>query len=124
MPNVMPFQVFFPLVGALLDVSFAASLIWALLQLHYHPDGGFSLTGPALVFYLLFVLIDVLAAALAFALEPEENWRLLPLLIAQRIIYRQLMSYVAIRAVLSAATGQQRGWGKLERKASVVAAGD
>ncbi|TSA87153.1 glycosyltransferase [Deinococcus detaillensis] len=124
LPNVMLFQVFFPLVGALLDVSFAASLIWALLQLHYHPDGGFSLTGPALAFYLLFVLIDVLAAALAFALEPEENWRLLPLLIPQRIIYRQLMSYVAIRAVLSAAAGQQRGWGKLERKASVVAAGD
>ena len=119
LPNVVLFQVFFPLVGALLDLSFVTSLAWALLQWRYHPDGGFSPTGPVLLFTLLFILIDVLAATIAFALEPSEDWRLLPLLLPQRVIYRQLMSYVAIRAVLSALRGHQRGWDKLERRASV-----
>lgn len=121
LPNVLLFQVFFPLIGILLDLSFVLSLGWALLQLHYHPDGGFSPTGPVLVFSLLFIVIDLLAAALSFALEPSEDWRLLPLLIPQRVIYRQLMSYVAIRAVIAALKGNSRGWNKLERQGSVQA---
>lgn len=120
LPNVVLFQVIFPLVGAVLDLSFVTSLAWALLQWHYHPDGGFSPTGPVLLFTGLFILIDALAAALAFVLESDEDWRLLPLLIPQRIIYRELLSYVAIRAVIAALKGQQRGWGKLERRGSVT----
>ncbi len=119
LPNVVLFQVFFPLVGAILDLSFVTSLAWALLQWRYHPDGGFSPTGPVLLFSLLFILIDVIAAAIAFLLEPGEDWKLLPLLLPQRVVYRQLMSYVAIRAVISAVKGHQRGWGKLERRGSV-----
>ncbi|GMA14285.1 glycosyltransferase (plasmid) [Deinococcus metallilatus] len=120
LPNVLLFQVLFPLVGALLDLSFLTSLAWALLQWRNHPDGGFSPTGPVLLFTALFLLVDLLAAGIAFALEPGEDWRLLPLLLPQRAVYRQLMSYVAIRAVLNALQGRERGWGKLERKATVA----
>ncbi|MDV6373146.1 hypothetical protein [Deinococcus arenicola] len=48
-------------------------------------------------------------------MERGENRRLLPLLIPQRFFCRSITSYVAIRAVLAATQGQQRGWGKLER---------
>lgn len=119
LPNVVLFQVLFPLVGAVLDISFITSLAWALLQWHYHPDGGFSPTGPVLIFTGLFILIDALAAAIAFVLEPGEDWRLLPLILPQRVIYRELMSYVAIRAVIAALKGQRRGWGVQERRGSV-----
>lgn len=120
LPNVLLFQVLSPLLGAVLDLTFVTSLAWALLQWHYHPDGGFTPAGPVLLFTLLFIVVDFLAAAVAFALEPGEDWRLLPLLLPQRLIYRQLMSYVAIRAVIGALQGQRRGWGKLERTANVV----
>ncbi len=120
LPNVLLFQVLSPLLGAVLDLTFVTSLAWALLQWHYHPDGGFTPAGPVLLFTLLFIVVDFLAAAVAFALEPGEDWRLLPLLLPQRLIYRQLMSYVAIRAVIGALQGQRRGWGKLERTASVT----
>lgn len=119
LPNVVLFQVLFPLVGAVLDISFITSLVWALMQWHYHPDGGFNPTGPVLIFTGLFILIDALAAAIAFALEGGEDWRLLPLILPQRVIYRELMSYVAIRAVMAALKGQQRGWGQQERRGSV-----
>lgn len=122
LPNVLLFQVVSPLVGAALDLSVVTSLAWALWQWRVHPDGGFSPQGPVLLFTTLFVLMDVLAAAIAFALERDEDWRLLPLLLPQRVVYRQLMSFVAIRAVLAALRGQGRGWGKLERRGSVTPA--
>lgn len=114
------FQVIFPLLGALLDLTFVLSLLWGLFQWQSHPSTGFVASGP-LIFTGLFILIDLAAAALAFWMERDEDRRLLPLLIPQRFIYRQIMSYVAIRAVLAATQGQQRGWGKLERSGHVQA---
>ncbi|OLV18729.1 glycosyltransferase [Deinococcus marmoris] len=120
LPNVALFQVIFPLLGALLDLTFVLSLLWGLFQWQSHPSTGFVASGP-LIFTGLFILIDLAAAALAFWMERDEDRRLLPLLIPQRFIYRQIMSYVAIRAVLAATQGQQRGWGKLERSGHVQA---
>lgn len=121
LPNVLLFQVLSPLVGAALDLSFVGALAWAALQWQYHPDAGFAPSGPVLLYSGLFILIDLLAGAVAFALEGGEDWRLLPLLLPQRVVYRQLMSYVAIRAVFAALSGQRRGWGTLERTGSVTA---
>jgi hypothetical protein len=70
-------------------------------------------------FASLFVVVDLAAAVLAFLLERKENFRLLVLLVWQRFFYRQLMYYVAFRAVLASLRGGEVGWGKLERKATV-----
>jgi len=67
----------------------------------------------------LFVAVDYLAAALAFALERGENKWLLAGLFWQRFFYRQLMYYVAIKSTLASLRGALVGWGKLERKATV-----
>ena len=43
----------------------------------------------------------------------------MPLLVLQRFGYRQLMYWVVLRALFTAAIGPLVGWGKLERKATV-----
>lgn len=45
------------------------------------------------------------------------------LLVAQRLVYRQLMYSVVIRALLSALRGPWVGWGKLERSGRVTVTG-
>jgi hypothetical protein len=61
----------------------------------------------------------LLTGFLAYALEGIPAWDL-TLLFFQRIYYRQLMLYVLARSLLFALRGRLVGWGKLERKASVL----
>lgn len=125
LPNVVVFQIVFPFVSALLDFAMLGTLAWTLLQIHYHPADGAAASGvQALAFYALFLAVDFLGAAVAFALERGEDWRLLPWVLPQRFFYRQLLYVVAIRALFTALRGPRVGWGKLERKATVAAAGD
>ena len=72
-------------------------------------------------YWLIFTLIDLLAAFIAFALERREKWRLLWLLIPQRIGYRQIIYYVVLKALAQALRGPRVGWGKLERSGRVAA---
>lgn len=58
----MLFQVLFPLVGALLNLTFMLSLLWGVFQWQSHPSAGFVASGP-LVFTGLFILMDLAAAA-------------------------------------------------------------
>jgi len=126
LPNVFLFQIAFPFVSALLDVYMVLSLLWAGFQSFYHPlSATSSEPNHALMYYGLFLAVDLAAAALAFVLEKNEDWRLLPWLPLQRFFYRQLLYWVAIQAALSALRGGRVGWGVLERKATVrVEGGD
>jgi cellulose synthase/poly-beta-1,6-N-acetylglucosamine synthase-like glycosyltransferase/peptidoglycan/xylan/chitin deacetylase (PgdA/CDA1 family)/spore germination protein YaaH len=121
-PNVLIFQIFFPFISSLMDIALIAQLLWVLLQTQFHPTSD-PLAGisHSLWFYALFMAVDALAATIAFALERDEDWRLLPWLLPQRFFYRQLMYFVAIKAAIAALRGTAVGWGKLERKASVPA---
>ena len=74
-----------------------------------------------LIYYLVFLLIDLGSATLALMMERREKWRLVPLLVLQRFGYRQLMYWVVLKALFTAAIGPLVGWGKLERKATVGA---
>jgi len=120
LPNIVLFQVLFPLVSPVLDATLVFSLCATLLHAWQNPgaDVAQSLTETSL-YYLLFTSIDFCTAALAFHMEPAEDKRLLVWLIPQRFVYRQLMYYVAIKSVLAALRGFEVGWGKLERKATV-----
>ena len=68
--------------------------------------------------------IDLSAAAIAMAFERKENWGLLWWLVVQRFGYRQLMNYVVAKSVVSALMGRLVGWGKAERKATVMVAAE
>jgi len=121
MPNLILFQVLFPLVSPMMDLQMLASLVAAVLQRHQHPaEYSADLLNRTLFFYALFVVVDLAAGALAFALERKEDWKLLLWLPLQRFAYRQLMYYVVVKSTVAALRGTRVGWGKLERKATVT----
>jgi peptidoglycan-N-acetylglucosamine deacetylase len=124
-PNILIFQILLPLVSPFIDIMFAVGAIWYAIQKHYHPDS----TDPAsfqklLLFFVVFLIIDFLASALAFALErrvpeaPEDGW-LLSQVWLQRFAYRQLFSWVLFRTLKRAVTGRPFAWDKLDRTAAV-----
>ena len=122
MPNVMTFQVFFPLVSPLMDLMMITSLAGLWLQRVQHPlDFNMQAFDHVLFYYALFVALDFLTAIIAFALERDEDWSLLLWLFFQRFFYRQLMYYVVWRSVVSAVSGRLVGWHRVERKATVDA---
>jgi hypothetical protein len=67
------------------------------------------------------ILSAICLRRFAFLLERRERWGLLWWLFLQRFCYRQVMYYVIIKSVATAARGTLVGWGKLERKATVNA---
>ncbi|MBI3657026.1 MAG: glycosyltransferase [Acidobacteria bacterium] len=122
LPNVWIFQILFPFISPLMDFM----LIWASIS-----DGLGRLAHPreytttnlnsVLFYYALFLAVDWLAAALAFAMEKRERKSLLWWLFLQRFCYRQVMYYVMVKSVLAAVHGALVDWGKLARKATVSA---
>ncbi|MBU6374329.1 MAG: glycosyltransferase [Alphaproteobacteria bacterium] len=123
LPNVLVFQVVFPLISPVMDGLLAASLFGAAVSLAMHPGGALpSGFGQALAFYALFQLVELAGGALSFAFDTGEDWRLLPLVIVQRFCYRQLLYFTAVRALLAAARGGVMEWGKLARMARLKAA--
>jgi cellulose synthase/poly-beta-1,6-N-acetylglucosamine synthase-like glycosyltransferase len=121
-PNVLVFQIIFPLVSPLMDLMMILSITWAAWQNHYHPIDYSSLYAfkKIITYYIFFLVIDLITAAIPFILEHKENWTLIIWLPLQRFYYRQLMYYVAIKSVLTVLRGRMVGWGKFERKATVT----
>ena len=125
LPNIVIFQILLPLVSPLIDIMFAFGTIWYFIQKHFHPDS----TDPAsfhklVAFFFVFLVVDFLASALAFALErrrPDEKedvW-LLSQVWLQRFAYRQLFSVVLFKTLKRALEGRKFAWDKLERTAAV-----
>src|SRR5579872_3528432 len=125
LPNIVIFQILLPLVSPLIDIMFAVGAIWYFIQKHFHPDS----TDPAsfhklVAFFFVFLVIDFLASAVAFALErrhpddKEDMW-LLSQVWLQRFAYRQLFSVVLFKTLKRALEGRKFAWDKLERTAAV-----
>ena len=121
MPNVWIFQILFPLISPVMDLTLIWTFISALLEKVESPEYATNNFKQVLFYYALFLAIDWIGAAFAFAMEKRERWSLLWWLFLQRFCYRQIMYYVMIKAVWKAARGAIVGWGKLERKATVEA---
>ena len=122
MPNVWIFQILFPLISPVMDFLLIYTLVSTLLDRLQQPS-AFSFTNlrQVLFYYALFLAVDWCAACFAFLLERKERWRLLWWLFLQRFCYRQVMYYVMVKSVVTAARGVLVGWGKLARKATVQA---
>jgi cellulose synthase/poly-beta-1,6-N-acetylglucosamine synthase-like glycosyltransferase len=121
-PQAAVFKVLFPVLLPLMDLTALASIGLLIVRRFERPGDWNEGLLRLLVFCGLFLAADYLAAAVALMLEGDEQWGLLPWLGLQRFFYRQLLSYVAIKSLLSAVRGKIVPWGKLKREGSVTAA--
>jgi len=121
LPNIVIFQLLFPLISPLMDLLTVVSVLIYELQRYYH---GVSYSNANLLriagFYLIFLAVDYLACILAFVLERKEDWKLLIWLLWQRLLYRQVMYYIALKSVFAALRGSPVPWARVERKATVA----
>ncbi len=120
LPNIFVFQIVLPLVSPVLDLLFLGSLLlWGLAQLHITQIPQLWTAADvqrSVVFFLGFLIIDVLTCMIAFALERHEDWTLLIPVLLQRFYYRQLMYIVLFRSVKEAVSGRPVGWRGVEKE--------
>jgi cellulose synthase/poly-beta-1,6-N-acetylglucosamine synthase-like glycosyltransferase/peptidoglycan/xylan/chitin deacetylase (PgdA/CDA1 family) len=120
LPNIFVFQILLPLVSPVLDLLFLGSLVlWGLAGLHVTQIPHLWTTEDvqrSVVFFLGFLIIDVLTCVIAFALERHEDWTLLIPVLLQRFYYRQLMYIVLFRSVKEAVSGRPVGWKGVEKE--------
>ncbi|MGH9714513.1 MAG: glycosyltransferase [Candidatus Acidiferrales bacterium] len=117
-PNIFLFQILLPLVSPIIDLLFLLSLaLWGLAQLRIaHLPQLWTLQDVerSLIFFAIFMLIDLFTCIVAFALEKNEDWTLLAPLILQRFYYRQMMYVVLFSALKEAVQGRPVGWRGVE----------
>jgi cellulose synthase/poly-beta-1,6-N-acetylglucosamine synthase-like glycosyltransferase/spore germination protein YaaH/peptidoglycan/xylan/chitin deacetylase (PgdA/CDA1 family) len=117
-PNIFLFQILLPLVSPVIDLLFLMSIaLWGLAQLRIArlPQlWTLQDVERSLIFFAIFMLIDLSTCVVAFALERNEDWTLLAPLILQRFYYRQMMYVVLFRALKEAVQGRPVGWRGVE----------
>jgi len=120
LPQAVLFQIILAAISPVIDLALILSLVgtWLDVEAHGWAQAKADIANM-LTYWLVFMAIDLLAAIIAFALERRERWRLLWLLVPQRIGYRQIMYYVVLKALAQALRGPRVGWGKLERSGRV-----
>src|SRR6266478_1383145 len=123
LPNIFVFQLLLPFISPVIDLLFLGSVLaWALGQYHVVRLPLLSATATtdlerSVLFFLGFLLIDMLTCVLAFVLEKKEDWTLLVPVLLQRFYYRQLMYVVLFRSVKEAVSGRPVGWRGVEPEA-------
>jgi peptidoglycan-N-acetylglucosamine deacetylase len=108
-----------------IDLMFFGSLLlWALGQKVAHLPQIWTTADVerSVLFFLGFLIIDILTCALAFLFEPHEDWSLLIPVLLQRFYYRQLMYVVLFRSVKEAISGRPVGWRGVEKDQPKVVA--
>lgn len=105
LPNMWVFQYLYQTISPIADILFILAL--------FNGNPGKAVTG-----FILFYLLDFGTSLYAFHLEKESPKPLVSLFL-QRILYKQLMTYVVIKSILSAIKGVTVGWNKLKRKGNV-----
>lgn len=106
MPNLMIFQLIFPMLAPIGD----AVLLYCIVRGEWNA----FVSG-----YFTFLGMDVLGSAVAFKLDQRRLWGIWTVLI-QRFCYRQFMYVVTFSALIACIRGRRHGWNKLERLASVL----
>lgn len=112
MPHILIFQMILPFLAPLADLVLLLSLIAAAFNII--PASA----GHIVLYYIVFSLVDMAGAALAFAYEKEDYKKLL-WMIPQRFVYRQLMYYILFKSFSKALKGELQGWGVLKRTGNV-----
>lgn len=121
LPQVWLFQIALTALAPLADFLLIWQLAWQGVA--YLEHGAEFTNGDLItvgIYYVVFVVVDLLAAIAGFLMEKRESWSLLWWLMLQRFGYRQIMYYVVVRSIVTAIRGPFVGWGKLERTATVT----
>ncbi|RYD78445.1 MAG: glycosyltransferase [Sphingobacteriales bacterium] len=128
MPNILIYQIILPLFSPLADLFMLISLISGLFSLSAINNltlTGFSGIlslhngfGQVLFYYLIFIFVDMIFAAIAFKMENEKFKNLL-YIFPQRFFWRQLMYLVLFRSFRKAIKGELETWGTLKRTGNV-----
>ncbi|MBS1974132.1 MAG: glycosyltransferase, partial [Bacteroidetes bacterium] len=105
MPNILIFQYIIPSVIPLAD-------FFMLIGLFTGNAGKIGF------YYIIFMLVDVAVAMLAFVFEKEKMAKLV-WLIPQRLAWRWLLWYVLYKTVRKAIKGELQHWGVLKRTGNV-----
>ena len=125
LPNIIIFQILLPLVSPFIDIMFVFGTVQYAVDRYFHPEtADFRSFEKLVTYFAMFLIIDFIASALAFALERRtadnrEDFTLLLHVWLQRFAYRQLFSIVLIRTLKRAMTGNAFNWDKLERTAAM-----
>ena len=121
MPQAWLFQIVFAVISPAIDLALLISIAGTALRVSQH---GWAQTQTDVLrmgmYWLAFSAVDVACGWVAYRLDVREKRYPALLLLAQRIVYRQLMYGVVIRAVDAALAGLGIGWGKLERTGRVT----
>ena len=122
MPQAWLFQIAFAVVSPAIDLALLISIGGTALRISQH---GWAQTQTDVLrmagYWLAFAAVDLACGWVAYRLDHREKRYPALLLLAQRVVYRQLMYGVVIRAVDAALAGLGIGWGKLERTGRVDA---
>ncbi len=112
LPNILIFQIILPFLSPLADLILLVSLLLASIGI---MPASFD---KIILYYIIFMIIDIIGAAVAFYFE-KEDYKKLVWLIPQKLIYRQLMYYILIKSFRKAIKGELQGWGILNRTGNV-----
>jgi cellulose synthase/poly-beta-1,6-N-acetylglucosamine synthase-like glycosyltransferase/spore germination protein YaaH/peptidoglycan/xylan/chitin deacetylase (PgdA/CDA1 family) len=130
LPVLWLFQIVFQVLAPLVDIQMFYALVafivsWAgsaVLKQDWQPlPETTHMLEQTAFFYLLFFVVDLAGALIAFRLDRERP-KLLWLLFFQRFVYRQLMYAVIWKSIWTALRGMRQRWGKLQRKGTVEVA--
>ncbi len=111
LPNILLFQIIIPILAPVADLIFFLSIYW----FWNHPESLHKI----LLYYGMFLVVDVSVSVMAFSFEKEKIYRLI-WLIPQRFVYRLLMYVILFRSISRAIKGEGQGWGSLKRTGNVV----
>lgn len=121
-PQAWLFQIAFAVISPAIDLALLVSIAGTALRVMQH---GWAQTQTDVLrmgaYWLAFTAVDLACGWIAYRLDVRERRFPAFLLLAQRVIYRQLMYSVVIRSINSALAGLGVGWGKLERTGRVTA---
>ena len=125
MPQAWLFQIVFAAISPLIDLALIISMVATVLRVSQH---GWAQTsgdvGTMALYWLAFTTVDVVCGWIGYRLDRRGTRFPALLLVAQRLVYRQIMYGVVLRAIAAAIGGWTVGWGKLERsgRASMASA--
>lgn len=108
LPNILLFHILFPLLAPIGDIA----LVFSILQQEI---------SDILMWYILFIYIDIFGSLLAFTLERKSR-KIMWLILLQRFCYRQFMYIILFQSISAALKGNHRAWDRVERTGTVLSA--
>ena len=101
LPNMLFFQIIFPILSPIGDLVFILSI--------FRGDFGAIASG-----YIMFTIMDLAGSLLAFSLEKKPK-KMMWLILIQRFFYRQFMYVITYKSIIAIIKGRHYGWNKLNR---------